>query len=446
MAKSRQLANISSLGTSTATVSNLSNTSSLGAISNVISVPTGNTAQRPSANAGFIRYNTDLNTLESANGSAWSNVGSGSASSGGGVSWQPVQNNSFIAVRNNGYMVNTAVSNVVVTLPVSPSYGDIINITDYAGFFTSNNLTIYPNGNKVQGNTSNVVIGTSGASVGLVYTDNNRGWVGYSGFPSAIIGPYAFDYLIVAGGGGGAVGGAGAGGFITGSAVTILPGTRLTVTVGSGGASGLYPSTAGGQGGVSSLTGFTTALGGGYGGFQNDSVANGSGGGGGSGGGASRSSTVFPTGGPGTSGQGNPGGSCSTSAPYPSGGGGGAGASGTNGTGSQHGPGGSGLSSSISGTATYYAGGGGGGGGSNTGGSGGPGGGGSGSEGGAGANGGANLGGGGGGSAENTPGGAGGSGIVIIRYLGLQRATGGTITQAGGYTIHTFISSGTFTA
>jgi hypothetical protein len=43
-------------------------------------------------------------------------------------------------------------------------------------------------------------------------------------------------------------------------------------------------------------------------------------------------------------------------------------------------------------------------------------------------------------------GGAGGSGIVIISYVGSQRGTGGTITSSGGYTIHTFTSSGTYTA
>jgi hypothetical protein len=37
---------------------------------------------------------------------------------------------------------------------------------------------------------------------------------------------------------------------------------------------------------------------------------------------------------------------------------------------------------------------------------------------------------------------AGGSGIVIVRYAGPPRATGGTITQSGGYTIHTFTTSG----
>ena len=44
-------------------------------------------------------------------------------------------------------------------------------------------------------------------------------------------------------------------------------------------------------------------------------------------------------------------------------------------------------------------------------------------------------------------GGAGGSGVVIIRYAGsAQRATGGTVTITGGYVIHTFTTSGTYTA
>jgi hypothetical protein len=43
-------------------------------------------------------------------------------------------------------------------------------------------------------------------------------------------------------------------------------------------------------------------------------------------------------------------------------------------------------------------------------------------------------------------GGNGGSGVVIISYLGSQRGTGGTITSVGGYTYHTFTSSGTYTA
>lgn len=51
---------------------------------NAMMVPVGNTAQRPANTAGMIRYNSELNTLESANGTYWANVGSGGASTGGG--------------------------------------------------------------------------------------------------------------------------------------------------------------------------------------------------------------------------------------------------------------------------------------------------------------------------------------------------------------------------
>jgi hypothetical protein len=40
---------------------------------------------------------------------------------------------------------------------------------------------------------------------------------------------------------------------------------------------------------------------------------------------------------------------------------------------------------------------------------------------------------------------AGGSGIVKVRYTGTPRATGGTITQSGGFTYHEFTSSGILT-
>ena len=110
------------------------------------------------------------------------------------------------------------------------------------------------------------------------------------------------------------------------------------------------------------------------------------------------------------------------------------------------GNGGAGLSSSYSGTPTFYAGGGGGATPqpSGTRGTGGSGGGGNGSKPGlASSTGGTNTGGGCGGNSGN-----GGSGIVIIRYSGSQGATGGTITNPspGAYTIHTFTGPGTFSS
>lgn len=437
-------------------------------------VPVGNTAQRPIASAGFIRYNTDLNTLESANNTAWANVGSGSASSGSGVSWQPIQNTNFISVKNNGYLVNTATGNVTITLPTAPTLGDIVTIVDYAGVASANAFILYAAGNKIQGNTLNVNVQSSGSALGLVYTDSTRGWIPYSGFSTSPIGNYSVSYLIAAGGGGGgASGGGGAGGLITGTAVSIIPGTAYAISVGAGGSGS---GGAGGSGTNTTFFGQTSIGGGGGGGHGVAATSGGSGGGGGS------SST--PSGAAGTSGQGNSGGNGygPQTDPYVSGGGGGAGATGGNYSGVSSGSGGAGLTSSITGTSLYWCGGGGGGaqgqanrGGANNGipGNGGIGGGGGGANsydssgrvgsgggsalnsGGAGTsttttgaiggNGGANTGGGAGGMGVTvSTAGNGGSGVVIISYFGPQRASGGTITSSGGYTIHSFLSSGTF--
>lgn len=426
-------------------------------------VPIGTTEQRPATTTpGFIRYNTDLNSLESANGTAWANVGSGATSSGGGgVAWTPaIQNTNFIAVKNSGYLVNTYTGNVTVTLPSAPTFGDNITFVDYGNAFSSNVLIIYPNGNKIAGNTSNIALTVNGQSTSLVYTDANKGWVNYSS--GSAVGTYLIEYLLVAGGGGGGSGyesgGGGAGGLIT-ATTNVSPGTTYAITVGGGGAG--YPAYSGGwqnakatSGTNSAVLSLATALGGG-GGAQCDA---GSGLSGGSGGGGARSGV----GGTGTSGQGNPGGTSALGAApnYGGGGGGGAGGAGTNGSSTSGGNGGAGVSSSISGSSVTYAGGGGGGvyanpGPGGTGGSGGSGGGGPGgaNNNSAGSSASNNTGSGGGaGGGNDTPssigrgGGNGGSGIVIIRYFGPQRASGGAILQSGGYTIHTFTTSGTFVA
>ena len=254
------------------------------------------------------------------------------------------------------------------------------------------------------------------------------------------------EVLVVAGGGAGGngtgsgyeSGGGGAGGLIYSSSHSITPGSAITATVGAGGASAT--SSAPAANGANSVFGSLEAIGGGGG-----ATAPAVGSSGGSGGGGSHNQTA---GGSGTAGQGFSG---ATPAQVSSGGGGGgAGGPGKSTSSNADGSGGIGLPFSISGSLQYYAGGGGGS--RHTDVSGGLGGGGAGvslSAGYAnGSPGGTNTGGGGGGAnqpATNTGGGAGGSGIVIVRYPGSQRATGGTVTSVGGYTIHTFTTSGTFT-
>lgn len=192
-----------------------------------------------------------------------------------------------------------------------------------------------------------------------------------------------------------------------------------------------------------SIVGEIVAFGGGGGGTSQAFPNNGGSGGGGG-------TSTFVAGGQGTTGQGNDGGNGDEGGGLneAGGGGGGAGAIGGNGVTSDGGAGGAGVSSSISGVSITY-GGGGGGGGLGSGGSGGSGGGGNGLAGdpptssSVGING---LGGGGGGNAGENAGSRGGSGIVIISYVtGSMSATGGAITFAGGNTIHTFTTDGTFT-
>ena len=245
------------------------------------------------------------------------------------------------------------------------------------------------------------------------------------------------SYLVVAGGGGGGAtrgGGGGAGGLLSGT-TSLNPTLSYTVTVGAGGAGA---SASVGASGANSVFNAINATGGGGGAWQSTST----GVSGGSGGGGAYSSG---SGGSGTSGQGFSGGSGSVSVTVSAGGGGGAGAVGANGVGGvSGGAGGVGVSSSISGTATFYAGGGGGSSETVAGGAGGNGGGGAGAT-NASTNavsGTASTGGGGGGGYPNT-GGNGGSGVVIISYLGAQQFGGGVVTSSGGYTIHTFNTSGT---
>ena len=255
------------------------------------------------------------------------------------------------------------------------------------------------------------------------------------------------EYLVVAGGGGGGLdraGGGGAGGYKTASGFSVASGSAITVTVGGGGAGATSAGSYGGNGG-NSVFSSVTSTGGGAGGTNGALVAVGAAGGSGGGGRGGVAPTTLG-GAASPAGQGNAGGTGNSN---DSGGGGGAGAVGGNATGGGSGSGGVGLSTSISGSSTFYAGGGGGGVPSGSPGRGGNGGGGNGTGGSTGGSGTANTGGGGGGGGSGN-GGPGGSGIVIIRYADTfapaASTTGSpTITVAGGYRVYTWTGSGTIT-
>ena len=78
------------------------------------------------------------------------NLAAGASQTGfgrtGTVDWDTTAKTaSFTAVSGNGYFVNTTSGAITVTLPTSPSAGDIVSISDYAGTAATNNITIARN-------------------------------------------------------------------------------------------------------------------------------------------------------------------------------------------------------------------------------------------------------------------------------------------------------------
>ena len=396
-------------------------------------------------------------------------LASGASQSGfgraGSVDWQTsIKTGDFTAASGEGYFVNTTSGAVTMTLPSSPSVGDIVAVKDYANTFDTNNLTIGRNSQPISGSAADAIISTEGQAITLVYGDSTKGWQSVAAStesdlpkptfttatggtittsgdfkihtftspgtfcvsqignaPTGGGGPSAVSYVVVAGGGGGGTngsgGGGGAGGYREGRVSTpeytasplattglTITATAFPITVGAG-ASGGHMS----KGSNSIFSTITSAGGGGgNGSTPGEMTPGGSGGSGGGnrntgGGGTGNSPPVSPPqGSDGGSGASGPGGSAN------GGGGGGAINDGGNSSSGQGGNGGPGTTTSIPGSPIGKAGGGAGKSESGSPGSAGP-------NGGAGACASAsdNTGGGGGGGPG---GGNGGSGIVIIRY------------------------------
>ncbi len=268
----------------------------------------------------------------------------------GTVDWDTTaKTTDFTAVSGNGYFVNTTSSAITVTLPASPSAGDIISISDYAGTAATNNITIARNGSNFEGGTSNGEISTNRQAVTLIYVDATQGWVPTAESDSSFqqpffvtatggtvttcgdfkihtftgpgtfavscagnsVGSETVDYLVVAGGGGGGSNhgaGGGGGGFREssgvasgcystsplGSGVSALPVTvqGYPITVGGGGPGGPNPTP--GTSGTNSIFSTITSAGGGRGGSETSGTGM-NGADGGSGGGSGTNSSCRGT-------------------------------------------------------------------------------------------------------------------------------------------------------
>jgi len=313
----------------------------------------------------------------------------------GEVSWNTTKvTTGFTATSGVGYFADTAGGSFTITLPASPSAGNVVAVQDYTGTFGTNKLTIGRNGSNINGAASDLDLTKNNTATQLIYVDATEGWrVVFTGSLSDIessfvtatggnsvvtcgnfkmhifTGPGTFcvsqvgcstnetvDYMVVAGGGGAGAqgGGGGAGGFRISfdsplAAASALPVSvqGYPISIGGGGAGSTTAPTAGANG-VNSTFSTVTSAGGGGGGSDGPktAVAGGSGGGGGWGspGAAGNTPPVSPP-------QGNTGGTgYPNSASHGGGGGGGAGAVGGNANCNVGGTGGIGMTTAILGS------------------------------------------------------------------------------------------------
>jgi|TARA_R100001463_G_scaffold16301_1_gene42279 hypothetical protein len=249
----------------------------------------------------------------------------------GSASWNTtVKTGDFTAVAGEGYFVNTTSGEIDVTLPASPSPGDVVAVKDYANTWDTNNCILLRNGSNIGGLAVNSTLSEEGLAVTLVFVDATKGWlVTDSGLQSEAPGPQyvaatggncvltvcshkvhiftgpgtfcvssagncaganTVEYLVVAGGGGSggygtaggkvqAAGGGGGGGWrsftalpaaspLNGPAALPVSVQGYPVTVGAGG-SGDPCNTTGGSRGANSVFSSITSTGGGGGGSKN---------------------------------------------------------------------------------------------------------------------------------------------------------------------------------
>ena len=94
---------------------------------------------------------------------------------GSGIAWSVVSANTN-AVTGYGYFINASGGNITLTLPVSPSTGNMVGVCDFYNKATTNTITIARNTKNIEGAAENLIININGAGFTMVYSDTTRGW------------------------------------------------------------------------------------------------------------------------------------------------------------------------------------------------------------------------------------------------------------------------------
>ena len=123
----------------------------------------------------------DGSTIELGGPGTSVNLASGATQSGfgrtGTVNWCTTAKTSPLTVESGkGYFINTTSGVITVTLPSSPSAGDIVAFKDYANTWDTNKVTVGRGGSKINGVCEDATLKTESQSVTLIYVDGTKGW------------------------------------------------------------------------------------------------------------------------------------------------------------------------------------------------------------------------------------------------------------------------------
>jgi hypothetical protein len=135
----------------------------------------------PRTNCGTTTLGDSGDTINIPAGVTISNNGTATGfGATGAVNWDvaSIKTVDFTATAGVGYFVDTATTGAVdVTLPASPTAGDVVGVADYANNFGTVNCTLLRNGSNIGGMTLDATMTTSGVAVTLVYVDATKGWI-----------------------------------------------------------------------------------------------------------------------------------------------------------------------------------------------------------------------------------------------------------------------------
>jgi hypothetical protein len=87
-----------------------------------------------------------------------------------------IKTTNYTAVTNDALFVDTTSGVVTITLPATPSIGNVVYIVDVASKFATNKCTVARNGEKIMGLSENMDIQTNNAAVQLRYSNTTYGW------------------------------------------------------------------------------------------------------------------------------------------------------------------------------------------------------------------------------------------------------------------------------